>query len=225
MRKGNQQIREAIFEQVARIGKSLAHPKRLELMELLSQSPRTVESLARETGMSQANTSQHLKALRATHLVETERDGTSIWYRLTNDTVADFFRTLRVLAITQLPELDRIVGQYFTNQDDLEPVDRKTLIRRARAGEVTVVDVRPNEEYLAGHIPGAVSIPIEDLESRLSELPLDRKVVAYCRGPYCIWSGQAVEMLHDSGYNATHLSDGILDWRAHGLRVATGSTP
>ncbi|MFT4564054.1 MAG: rhodanese-related sulfurtransferase/DNA-binding transcriptional ArsR family regulator [Gammaproteobacteria bacterium] len=225
MRESNKRLSEAIFEQVARIGKTVANPKRLELMELLSQSPRTVESLARETGMSQANTSQHLKALRATHLVETKREGTSIWYRLTDDTVADFFRTLRVLAITQLPELDRIVSQYFKNADDLEPVDRKTLIQRARKGEVTVVDVRPYEEYLAGHIPGSVSIPIEELESRLSELPQDRHIVAYCRGPYCIWSGQAVEILQDSGYTARHLTDGLLDWRAHGLRVAVGSTP
>lgn len=220
----NKQVSEAIFEQVARIGKSVANPKRLELLELLSQAPRTVDSLSRLTGMSQANTSQHLKALKQTHLVDTTREGTSIWYSLTDETVADFFRTLRVLAVSQLPELDRIVGEYLGEHHSLDGIDRKTLLKRVRNEEVTVVDVRPHEEYLAGHIPGAVSIPIDELEQRVTELPKDREIVAYCRGPYCIWSGQAVSLLEEQGFCAKHLSDGLLDWRARGQRIAVGAS-
>jgi len=217
----NKQLSEAVFEQVARIGKAVANPKRLELLELLSQSPRTVESLARETAMSQANTSQHLKALRTAHLVKTTRDGTSVWYRLTDDTVADFFRALRVLAITHLAELDRIVGEYFTNQTGYQPVDQKTVQARIKNADVTVIDVRPVGEYLSAHIPGAISIPIDELQQRMSELPKEQQIVAYCRGPYCIWSGQAVDMLVKAGFNAAHLSDGVLDWRARGFRISS----
>ena len=222
MQKTNEGLSAAIFEQVARIGKAVSHPKRLELMELLSQSSRTVESLAREAHMSQANTSQHLKALRASHLVKTEREGTSIRYSLSDDKVADFFRSLRILAITHLAELDRIVQEYFNDREELEPMDKKSLLQRVRKGQVTVVDVRPHEEYIAGHIPGAVSIPIDELESRISELSKKQQVIAYCRGPYCIWSGQAVGILESKGYSAGHLEDGVLDWRARGFRVATG---
>ncbi len=225
MEETNKQLSEAIFEQVARIGKAVSNPKRLEILELLSQAPRTVEALAQAAQLSQANTSQHLQVLRNSRLVEAKRDGTSIWYRLTDETVADFFRTLRVLAVTHLAELDRIVSQYFTGQADLEPVDQKTLLQRVRKGEVTVIDVRPQEEYQAGHIPGAVSIPIDELEDRLAELPQGREVVAYCRGPYCIWSGQAVQVLQEHGFQARHLPDGVLDWRARGFRVSAGDKP
>jgi rhodanese-related sulfurtransferase/DNA-binding transcriptional ArsR family regulator len=225
MHETNKQLSEAIFEQVARIGKAVSNPKRLEILELLSQAPRTVEALMLAAHLSQANTSQHLQVLRNSRLVEAKRAGTSIWYRLTDETVADFFRTLRVLAVTHLAELDRIVSQYFTGQDVLEPVDQKTLLQRVRKGEVTVIDVRPQEEYQAGHIPGAVSVPIDELEDRLSELPQDREVVAYCRGPYCVWSGQAVQVLQAHGFHARHLTDGVLDWRARGFRVSAGDKP
>jgi len=221
MDETNKQLSEEIFEQVARIGKALSNPKRLEILELLSQSPRTVEALAREAHLSQANTSQHLQALRSVHLVAGTRDGTSIWYRITDESVGNFFRSLRVLAVTHLAELDRIVGQYFEEQGSLEPVDEKTLLKRVRKGDVTVIDVRPREEYDSAHIPGAISIPIDELEMRLGELPKGRDVVAYCRGPYCIWSGQAVKLLRDNGFAAIHLSDGVLDWRARGFRVST----
>ena len=212
-------LTDAIFEQIARIGKAVSNPKRLEILELLSQAPRTVDALSHEANLSQANTSQHLQALRASQLVETKREGTSIWYRLADDTVADFFRTLRVLAVTHLAELDRITSQYFTEQESLEPVDRKTLLQRVRKGEVTVIDVRPRQEYSAGHIPGAISVPIQELEERLSELPQDQEIVAYCRGPYCVWSGQAVQLLQEHGFQARPLTDGVLDWRAHGFRI------
>lgn len=223
--KANRALSEAIFEQVARIGKAASNPKRLELLELLSQAPRTVEALSRATQMSQANTSQHLQALSACHLVKKTRDGTSIWYRLADEHVADFLRTLRTLAATHLAELDQIVNQYFNDHEGLEPADKKTLIKKIRQGEVTVLDVRPIEEYEAGHIPGALSIPIDELESRLCDVPEANQVVAYCRGPFCVWSEQATEILKAKGYNAVGLSDGVTDWRARGFRIASGLTP
>lgn len=219
----NHELAEDIFEQVARIGKAVASPKRLEILELLSQAPRTVDAIAHETRLSQANTSQHLRVLRACNLVSTRRDGTSIWYSLTDKTVAEFFRILRVLATTHLAELDRIVGAYFSDFEGTEAVDQKTLRQRVRNGEVTIVDVRPKEEFDAGHIPGAISIPIEEVDLRIDELPKEKEIVAYCRGPYCVWSGQAVRIFRQNGYSARHLRDGILDWRARGYRVQAGA--
>jgi rhodanese-related sulfurtransferase len=218
-------LAEAICEQIARIGKAVASPKRLEILELLSQAPRTVEALAREARLSQANTSQHLQVLRTARLVETRREGTSIRYRLTDETVADFFRVLRVLAVTHLAEVERITRQYLKGTEVLEPVDRKTLLARVRKGEVTVVDVRPAEEYRAGHIQGAISVPLEELKDRIAELPRDQEIVAYCRGPYCVWAAQAAQLLREQGFQARHLEDGVLDWRASGHRVTTGEKP
>ncbi len=216
---------DAIYEQIARIGKAVASPKRLELLELLSQAPRTVEVLAREAHLSQANTSQHLQVLRTAQLVAARREGTSIRYRLTDETVAEFFRVLRVLAVTHLAEVERITRQYLKGKEVLEPVDRKTLLARARKGEVTVVDVRPAEEYRAGHIQGAISVPLAELKDRIAELPREQEIVAYCRGPYCVWAAQAVQLLHERGFHARHLEDGVLDWRAAGYRVTAGEKP
>ena len=218
-------LADALYEQIARIGKAVASPKRLEILELLSQAPRTVEALAREAHLSQANTSQHLQVLRTARLVEARREGTSIRYRLTDETVADFFRVLRVLAVTHLAEVERITRQYLKGKETLEPVDRKTLLARVRKGEATVVDVRPAEEYRAGHIQGAISVPLEELKDRIAELPRDQEIVAYCRGPYCVWAAQAVQLLRERGFHARHLEDGVLDWRAYGLRVAVGDQP
>ena len=218
-------LADAIYEQIARIGKAVASPKRLEILELLSQAPRTVEALAREAHLSQANTSQHLQVLRTAQLVEARREGTSIRYRLTDETVADFFRVLRVLAVTHLAEVERITRQYLKGTEVLEPVDRKTLLARVRKGEATVVDVRPAEEYRAGHIQGAISVPLEELKDRIAELPRDQEIVAYCRGPYCVWAAQAVQLLQERGFRARHLEDGVLDWRACGLRVTAGEKP
>ena len=218
-------LADAIYEQIARIGKAVASPKRLEILELLSQAPRTVEALAREAHLSQANTSQHLQVLRTARLVETRREGTSIRYRLTDETVADFFRVLRVLAVTHLAEVERITRQYLKGTEALEPVDRKTLLARVRKGEVTVVDVRPAEEYRAGHIQGAISVPLEELKDRIAELPRDQEIVAYCRGPYCVWAAQAAQLLRKQGFQARHLEDGVLDWRARGFRVSAGDKP
>jgi rhodanese-related sulfurtransferase len=218
-------LADAIYEQIARIGKAVASPKRLEILELLSQAPRTVDALAHEAHLSQANTSQHLQVLRTARLVEARREGTSIRYRLTDETVADFFRVLRVLAVTHLAEVERITRQYLKGKEVLEPVDRKTLLARVRKGEVTVVDVRPAEEYRAGHIQGAISVPLEELKDRIVELPRDQEIVAYCRGPYCVWAAQAVQLLREQGFHARHLEDGVLDWRAYGHRVTAGEKP
>lgn len=223
MKKSDRHLTESIFAQIARIGKAVSSPKRLEILELLSQSPRNVDALAQATHTSQAGMSQHLRALREANLVVAERDGTFVRYRIADDTVADFYRTLRVLAVSRLADLERITRDYFPEGEPVEPLDRTALLQRARNGEITIIDVRPREEYLSGHIRGAISIPVDELEDRLAELPSDQEIVAYCRGPYCVWSGQAVDLLRRNNFTATHLSDGVLDWKAHGLPISTGN--
>jgi len=169
-----------------------------------------------------ANTSRHLQVLRAARLINAEKEGVFVRYRVADETVADFFRSLRVLAANRLAELDQIARQFFKDRDALEPVDRKALLTRARKGLVTVLDVRPTEEYQSGHIAGAMSIPLSELQDRLAELPRDQDIVAYCRGPYCVLAAQAVELLREQGFHAVRLEDGVADWRAHGLPVAVG---
>ena len=215
-----------VYEQLARIGKALASPQRLEILDLLGQGiPRSVESLAREAHLSVANTSRHLQILRAARMVETQKDGVFVYYRLVDEAVADLSRTLRVLAHSRLAELEQITRHYFQGRDSLEPINRKTLLARAKKGEVIVLDVRPAEEYQAGHLPHARSIPFADLEVRVSELPKKTDIVAYCRGPYCVWAGEAVALLRDKGFQAVRLEDSVHDWRAHGLPVSAGDTP
>lgn len=215
-------FKDRVYEQLARIGKATASPQRLELLELLSQGPRTVENLAQEVHLTVANTSRHLQVLRAARLIEAEKEGVFVRYRIADKSVADFFRSLRVLAANRLAELDQIARQFFTDRDTLEPVDRKALLAHARKGLVTVLDVRPSDEYRSGHIVGALSIPLSELQDRLAELPRDRDIVAYCRGPYCVLAAQAVELLRERGFHAVRLEDGVADWRAHGLPVAVG---
>ncbi len=218
-------FKDRVYEQLARIGKAVASPQRLELLDLLSQAPRTVDSLAQEAHLTVANTSRHLQVLRAARLVEAEKDGVFVRYHLADEAVADFFRSLRILAANRLAELDHIARQFFTDRGTLEPVDRKVLLARARKGQVTVLDVRPQEEYRAGHIPGALSIPLKELKERLAELPRDQDIVAYCRGPYCVLAAQAVELLQQHGFRAVRLEDGVVDWRARGLPVVVGEQP
>jgi rhodanese-related sulfurtransferase len=218
-------FKDRVYEQLARIGKAVASPQRLELLDLLSQAPRTVDSLAQEAHLTVANTSRHLQVLRAARLVEAEKDGVCVRYHLADEAVADFFRSLRILAANRLAELDHIARQFFTDRGTLEPVDRKVLLARARKGQVTVLDVRPQEEYRAGHIPGALSIPLKELKERLAELPRDQDIVAYCRGPYCVLAAQAVELLQQHGFRAVRLEDGVVDWRARGLPVVVGEQP
>jgi rhodanese-related sulfurtransferase len=222
MKNPNRLFKDEIYEQFARIGQAVSSPKRLELLDLLCQGERTVEVLAEETGMSVANTSQHLHVLRAARLVETEKAGVFVTYRLADQAVCEFFHSMRVLAERRLAEVEQIKRQFLEGREGMEPVDRDALLKRVREGVVSVLDVRPVEEYRAGHIPGAISIQFKELERRLSELPRDRDIVAYCRGPYCVLAIQAVEMLREKGFRAIRLEDGVQDWRAMGFPVAVG---
>jgi rhodanese-related sulfurtransferase len=218
----NRRFKTAIYEQFARIGKAISNPSRLELLDLLCQGPRTVEVLAKESNLGLPNTSQHLKTLRAARLVEAEKSGLFVTYRLADEQVCQFFRSLRNLAETRLTEVREITREFLADRQGLEPVDRDALLTRVRQGVVTVLDVRPVEEYRAGHIQGALSIPLKELERRLSDLPRDRDVVAYCRGPYCVLAMEAVELLRARGFSAFRLVEGVQDWRAEGLPVAAG---
>ena len=222
MKNASRLFKDRIYEQLARIGKAVSSPQRLEILDLLSQGERTVESLAQEAHLNTANTSRHLQVLRAARLVEAEKEGVFIRYRIADDAVSDFFRTLRLLAATRLAELAEIARRFFEGCETMELVDRKALLKRVRRGELLVLDVRPSEEYRAGHIPGAVSIPLKNLRQRLSELPRDQDIAAYCRGPYCVLAAQAVELLREHGLRAVRLEDSVQDWRAQGLPIDVG---
>jgi len=221
-KSANRRFKTAIYEQFARIGKAIANPSRLELLDLLCQGPRTVEALAKEAGLGLANTSQHLKALRQARLVEAEKAGLYVTYRLADEQVCQFFRSLRNLAETRLAEIRELTREFLAERKGLEPVDREALLTKVREGAVTVLDVRPAEEYRAGHIPGALSVPLKELERRLSDLPPKRDIVAYCRGPYCVLAVEAVEMLRARGFSAFRLEQSVQDWRAEGLPVLGG---
>jgi rhodanese-related sulfurtransferase len=215
-------LKTAIYEQIARIGQATASPNRLELLDLLSQGARTVEALAHQTGQSVATTSHHLQVLRRVRLVEAHKTGLYVTYRLADPEVGEFFLQLRNLAESRLAEVQHVTRQYLLERGALEPVDNDELVRRVRAGEVTLIDVRPREEHLAGHIPGAISVPLADLPTRLGELRKRRDVVAYCRGPYCVMALDAVDLLRRKGFRAHRLEHGVLEWRARGWRVETG---
>ena len=222
MKTPSRAFKDAIYEQFARIGKAVSSPKRLELLDLLCQGERTVEVLAKESGLTVANASQHLQILRTVRLVEAEKEGLFVIYRLADQTVCEFFRAMRVLAENQLAEVEQIKGRFLEGRDGMEPVDRDALLTLVREGAVTVLDVRPLEEYNAGHIPEALSIPLKELMLRLTELPHDQEIVAYCRGPYCVLSIEAVEMLRARGFQAVRLEEGIQDLRAMGFPIAEG---
>jgi rhodanese-related sulfurtransferase len=224
MKNPNRAFKDAIYEQFARIGKAVSSPKRLELLDLLCQGPRTVEVLARESGLTVANASQHLQVLRAASLVAAEKEGLFVHYRLADQTVCEFFRAMRVLAESRLAEVELIKRRFLDGREGMVPVDRRALLELVRKGAVTVLDVRPAEEYRAGHIPGALSIPLKDLKLHLAELPHEQDIVAYCRGPYCVLSIQAVEMLRARGFHAVRLEEGIQDLRALGFPIATEET-
>jgi rhodanese-related sulfurtransferase len=219
MKNPNRAFKDAIYEQFARIGKAVSSPKRLELFDILCQGPRTVEVLAKETGLAVANASQHLQVLRAARLVETEKEGLFVIYRLADQTVCEFFLAMRVLAESRLAEVEQIKRQFLEGREGMEPVNRKALLELVRKGAVTVLDVRPAEEYNAGHIAGAISLPLKELEQRLSDLPRNQEIVAYCRGPYCVLSIQAVEMLRAKGFKAVRIEEGIQDFRALGFPI------
>ena len=212
-----------LFEHFARIGKVLASPSRLLLLDLLSQGEKPVETLAEQAGLTVPNTSNHLRELRGTSLVSTRRDGQRIYYRLASSAVGNLLRSLQDVGHRHLADVREIVRDYYEDPDALEAVDAATLHDRLRDEAVVVLDVRPEDEYEAGHIPGAVSLPIDELELRLTELPRNRDIVAYCRGPYCLFSRQAVEKLRAHGFRALRMQDGVAEWDDQGYPVAAGA--
>jgi rhodanese-related sulfurtransferase len=216
--------KEALYEQLARVGKALAAPRRLELLDLLVQAPRTVEALADQTGMSIANTSQHLQVLRAAGLLLSEKEGLYVTYRIASDEVAAFALGLRSLAENRLAEMARVKKEFFATDDSLDAIDRTELVERVRRGQAILLDVRPTEEFEAGHIAGAISIPHDELKRRLSELPKRRQVVAYCRGPYCVFAIEAVKLLRSRGFKAARIEDGVTEWSARGLPIVRGGS-
>jgi rhodanese-related sulfurtransferase len=216
--KDARKIKDLLYEQVARIGKVFSSPKRLELIELLCQGEKTVETLARETAISVKLASAHLRELRTAHLVETERQGKNIYYRLADKSVADLWVQVHTLAEERLIELQLALQKIATQPDDLVASDRESLMKAARKGEVVVLDVRPTEEYLAAHLPFARSIPLTELRQRLAELPKDRSIVAYCRGPYCLMAVDAVDLLRKEGFKSVHLRDGVAEWELTEIR-------
>lgn len=212
-----------LYEQFARIGKALASARRVQLLDLLCQGERSVDALARTSGMTVTNASQHLHVLRAARLVDARKEGTKVLYRVADDEVCRFFFALRELAGSRLAEVEQIVRRYMEGSGDLEPVTRTELLARAKRDDVVVLDVRPPDEFAAGHIPGAVSVPFEELEQRLDSLPSGTEIVAYCRGPYCLLAPRAVELLRERGFHAHRLEDGFPEWRLAGLPVAVGA--
>jgi len=216
------QVKEALNEQFARLGKAVASPKRIELLDLLCQGERSVEGLATATRMGLTNTSAHLQVLRRARLVETRREGVKVFYRVADDAVCRFYFALRDLGRTRLAEVETVVRDYFDARDELEPLSRQALLERVQRGTAAVIDVRPAEEYAAGHIPGAVSIPLAELEQRLGELPRQLEVVAYCRGPYCVLAPEALTTLRANGFPARRLEDGFPEWRLAGMPVEVG---
>lgn len=219
--------KRALYAQLARIAKATASPARLELLDLLTQAPRTVEMLARLLGQPLANTSHHLKVLRQARLVETTRAGQFITYHLADASIAELLLRMRTIAEARLDEIGAITRTYVERRGLLEPVPQAELLRRVQAGDVTVIDVRPAGEFDAGHLPGAISVPLDELEGRLHELPTGRDVVAYCRGPYCVMSFDAMALLRARGFRAHRLEAGVVEWRARAGRgrVTTGRTP
>lgn len=213
------EAKEALYAQFSRLGKVIASPRRIELLELLAQAERSVEELARMTGMPTGNTSAQLQVLNRARLVESRRRGKQVLYRLADESVDRFLVALRQLARARLAEVEQVARDYFDARDELEPVSGPELLERIRQRKVQVIDVRPREEYETGHIPGAVSVPLPELEGRLAELPRELELVAYCRGPYCVLAPQAIEMLRQAGFRARRLDVGFPEWRLARLPV------
>lgn len=215
--------KQILFAQFAAVAKTLGHAHRLELLEQLALGERSVEVLAQKTGLSIANASQHLQQMRRAGLVASRRDGKFVYYRLADDCVLDVLAALRVVAERNVAEVEQVVRSYFDERDAMEAVSREELLLRSRTGAVTVLDVRPEDEFALGHLPGAVNIPLRALEKRLSELDPATEIVAYCRGPYCVLSYEAVATLRARGFKVRRLEDGLPEWRAAGLPVVGGS--
>jgi ArsR family transcriptional regulator len=214
----------ALFAEFAAVAKSLGHAHRLELLEQLAQGERSVEVLADRTRLSIANASQHLQHMRRTGLVTNRRDGKFVYYRLADDAVLDLLAALRRLAERNVAEVQRVVRSYFDERDSMEAVSREELVERSRAGTVTILDLRPEDEFALGHLPGALNIPLRELEVRLGEIAPKQEIIAYCRGPYCVLSYEAVAQLRARGFRARRLEDGLPEWRAAGLPVVGGTS-
>lgn len=224
-RETHRRFKERLYGQFARIGKALSSPHRLEILELLAQGERSVESLATEIGLSLANTSQHLQTLRQAALVDSRKDGLFVYYRLAGAEVVELSRVLRTVAEGRLAEFERLVREHFGDRSEAEAVPMAELLKRARSKQVVILDTRPASEYVAGHIAGAISVPVDELQRRLQQLTKGKDYVAYCRGPYCVYADRAVELLRANGRRAHRLLDGFPEWRAAGLPVASGAQP
>jgi rhodanese-related sulfurtransferase/DNA-binding transcriptional ArsR family regulator len=212
-------FKHELFTQFARVGKALNSPQRLELLEFIAQGERSVEALSKVSGLSIANTSQHLRQLRQAGLVVTRKEGQHVYYRLAGDKVVQLLDVLREVANQHLAEVERLVKSYLTVKDHLEPLPAEELLERARQGLVTVLDVRPPEEYATGHLPGAINVPLAELERCLGKCPPDKEVIAYCRGPYCVLAYEAVARLRAKGFKARRLEKGYPEWKTAGLPV------
>ena len=212
--------KEHLYSLFAKIANAMANPHRLELLDLLAQAPRTVEELANEAHMSRANTSQHLQRLKQARLVLDEREGLYIRYRLADPAVARLWLELRAVAERQLAEVDRALNDYRERRYEFQQISADEALTRLRQGDVVLLDVRPEVEYQTGHLPGAVSIPIDELERRLSDLPPDKTIVAYCRGPYCVYADEALELLAGQGWSVARLEEGVLEWQQAGYEIS-----
>jgi rhodanese-related sulfurtransferase/DNA-binding transcriptional ArsR family regulator len=217
-----QNPKRALFAQFAAVAKALAHAHRLELVEQLAQGERSVETLASRTGLSIANTSQHLQQMRRVGIVAARRDGKFVFYKLADEAVLAVLAALRRIAERNIAEVEQVIRRYFDDRDSLEPVSRDELLKQLHAGTVTILDVRPADEFALGHLPAALNIPLRELEARLAELDPSQEIVAYCRGPYCVLSYEAVAWLRGRGFKVRRLEDGLPEWRAAGLPTETG---
>jgi rhodanese-related sulfurtransferase/DNA-binding transcriptional ArsR family regulator len=218
----HRQFKDRLYGQLARLGKALSSPHRLEMLELLAQGERTVESLATELELSIANVSQHLQALKQAALVESRKQGLFVHYRLADPEVFELSKVIRSVAARRLADFDRVVREHFSGRDEGDAVSVDELLKLARSKKVVVVDTRPASEYASGHIAGAISVPVDELHRRLKELPKSKDYVAYCRGPYCVYADRAVEILRASGRRARRLIEGFPEWRSAGLPVTDG---
>lgn len=216
-------FKDALYAQFAQIASAFASPKRIEIIDVLAQGERNVETLSWETGLSVANTSRHLQILKAANLVALRKDGFHVLYRHADAMVLRSYRALQALSEARLAEVNRLVHDYFTTTDGLEPLSREELLRRVRNRDAVVLDVRPQEEYAAGHIAGALSLPLAQLRRRLADLPTNKTIVAYCRGPYCVLAAEAVRLLRQRGFDAVRLADGYPEWRDAGLPVESAA--
>jgi rhodanese-related sulfurtransferase len=219
----HREFKDALYAQFARVGHALSSPKRIELLDLLAQGEKPVEQLAEYASTPLKNTSAHLRVLRQARLVETRKHGTHVFYRLADEHVGGFLRAFQSLGQKRLAEVEYVTKLFLHDQDELQPLTRAELRRRLRDGSATIIDVRPRDEYAAGHIPGALSIPVAELKRRMQELPKKRDIIAYCRGPYCVYSLDAVTLLRKKGYRARRAEEGLPEWRSAGLPVVVGT--